>query len=321
MATGILRTVPSTRVVLSQKVEKVEVAAGLPFLRRFREFMGFINEDPAISVGVNRIRNDYEEALARFGRVEEGNLFGSFKACRDDLVVQVPEVDDSGVVDPDEGLRVPLMDRPKAIKRWRKTLSNFDAILEGDGRIDPIGLDDTRSLTLYQILSHKIFSLKVVPGSDDWARRVALQSRIMEIRREHDEAWGKLQDAAESCGYATLRRLEVIASRLGGGGLSDDYQLRYIEEMLSVEVGDLGRVSEAVDLELVADEKMADTVASYEGTIRGDLQSLLSSLSPTLDGLPRFGDLDTNQKLTVVGIGFSALGSVVGAAVAIAIGG
>lgn len=120
---------------------------------------------------------------------------------------------------------------------------------------------------------------------------------------------------------AVLRRLEVIASRLAGGGRSDDYQLRYIEEVLSVEVGDVGRVAEAVDLELVADEKKADAVASYEAAIRRDLQSLLNSLSSTLDGLPRFGDLDTNQKLTVVGIGFSVLGIVVGAAVAIAIGG
>lgn len=317
----MLPTVSSARVRLNQEVEKVEVASGLALLRRFREFMAFINEDPAISVGMNRIRNDYEEALARFRSTEEGDLFGSLTACRDDLVMQVPGVDDSGEVDPDEGLSVPLMDRPEAIKRWRMTLSNFDAILEGDGRIDPTGLDNTRSLMLYEILSRKIFNLQVDPGSDDGARRVALQGRILQIRKEHDEAWRELQDAAESCGYATLRRLEVVASRLGGNGRSDDYQLRYVEEMLSVEVGDLGHVTEAVDLDLVADEKMADAVASYEAAIRRDLRSLLISLRPKLDGLPRFGDLDTNQKLTVVGIGFSAFGIVVGAAVAIAVGG
>lgn len=61
--------------MLKQKAEKVEVAAGLPFLGRFREFIAFINEDQAVSVGVDRIGNDYEEALARFHRVEEGSLF------------------------------------------------------------------------------------------------------------------------------------------------------------------------------------------------------------------------------------------------------
>lgn len=109
-------------------------------------------------------------------------------------------MDDSGVVDPGKDRSIPLMDRPEAIKKWRMTLSNFDAILEGDGRIDPIGLDDTRSLMLYQILSRKIFNLQVDPDSDDGAGRPALQSRIIEIRREHDGAWRQLQDAAESCG-------------------------------------------------------------------------------------------------------------------------
>lgn len=305
-------------------------ATGPEFFRRFRVYQELLEEDQTIAEAVTGMAIRVTDAQAELADEDEGRI-AELVAIRRELVERDPQLDDSCQPHP-PGTLLDMPARGRFLD-WQWTLSNFDAIADdtGQGIFQRSGFDGSRARMLGEILRAKLHALQFRPGRIATNRHDLddLAARVSAVVGAHQAQQERVDDLAESSGFLASRRIESLASYLrprhfaAVKRLTEEQERERAEAVLEEVGGELHHLRNAVRPEevrgrLTADQEMA--VARYEEGGRRDLTALHHALQPVVEAVEEanapggWAALDTNQKLTAVGLTialFTAIATVV----------